>query len=385
MIKAASFIQSAADYGFNFYAGVPCSFLKPLINYVIDDGASEWISAANEGDAVAIASGAALAGRRAVAIMQNSGLGNAVSPLTSLNRVFNLPILLIVTWRGAPGLSDEPQHELMGKITPKMLDTMDIPWRLFPQEEADVAAILEEACKVMDSSGRPFALIMEKGSVAPWKLKSDSIPERCSESLSYRESPLKATPTRQQVLAEIQAASAGLNSVIIASTGFSGRELFTLEDLPNQLYMVGSMGCASSFALGLAMSRPDLQVIIADGDGAALMRMGNFSTLGSYGGENLHHILLDNGVHESTGGQATVATNVEFAEIAVACGYRSVATGNDLHLINSAISSAGPNFLHVKTSRGVPENLPRPDITPAEVKKRLMNAIGASAPWTDIT
>src|SRR5262245_11816358 len=173
MIQAANCIRHARERGFGLFTGVPCSYLKPLINYTIDAPDLAYIGAANEGDALAIASGAELAGRRAVVMFQNSGLGNAVNPLTSLNAIFRIPALLIVTWRGRPGgAQDEPQHKLMGKITPEMFEAMRLPWAFFPRDEDEIAPALEHAVNVMDSMGLPFGLLMEKDSVAPYTLQS---------------------------------------------------------------------------------------------------------------------------------------------------------------------------------------------------------------------
>jgi phosphonopyruvate decarboxylase len=162
MIEASDFIGPAKTLGFNRWAGVPCSFLTPFINSVIDDREMSYLSAANEGDAVAAAAGAALAGERSVAMMQNSGLGNAVSPLSSLNWVFRIPVLLIVTLRGEPGLSDEPQHELMGQVTGRILDELQIPFDWFPRDPAEVEGALTVASSNMDRSGLPYAFVMKK-------------------------------------------------------------------------------------------------------------------------------------------------------------------------------------------------------------------------------
>ncbi len=172
MIESDDFIQAAKTLGFTTWAGVPCSFLTPFINSVISDPQMRYIASANEGDAVASASGAALAGRPAVAMMQNSGLGNAVSPLSSLNWVFRIPILLIVTLRGEPGMPDEPQHELMGQITAGILEQLHIPWAWFPRDPGDVEGALTVACWQMEKTARPYAFIMRKGSVAPAGLDS---------------------------------------------------------------------------------------------------------------------------------------------------------------------------------------------------------------------
>jgi phosphonopyruvate decarboxylase len=385
MIRADDFITPARALGFNTWAGVPCSFLTPFINAVIDTEGMSYVSAANEGDAVAIASGAALAGQRSVALMQNSGLGNAVSPLSSLNWVFRIPVLLIVTLRGEPGLADEPQHELMGQITGKILDDLQIPWDWFPRTPDEVEGALTVAQWHMDRSGLPYAFVMKKGSVEKTGLRSAwqpaTAPRAVDDALL---GPFDPQMTRQDVLREVVAHTPPDDSLVIGTTGYTGRELFAIEDRPNQLYMVGSMGCASSFALGLSRALPDRRVVVADGDGAALMRMGNFATIGAYGPANLRHLVLDNGVHESTGGQATVSPAISFAGVARACGYRAASAGSSRVALDEFLGVAdGPALLHFRTRRGVPEGLPRPDVRPREVKQRLMRHIGAEAPWRD--
>ena len=172
MIQARDFIHPAKAFGFRTWAGVPCSFLTPLINGVIDDPDLAYIASSNEGDAVATATGAALAGQRTVAMMQNSGLGNAVSPLSSLNWVFRIPVLLIITLRGEPGLPDEPQHELMGQITGRLLDELQIPWAWFPRNADEVEGALTVASWQMERTGLPYALVMHKGSVEQADLNS---------------------------------------------------------------------------------------------------------------------------------------------------------------------------------------------------------------------
>ena len=383
MIEASQFVGPAKRLGFDFWAGVPCSFLTPFINYTIGDVELTYISSANEGDAVATATGAALGGHRAVAMMQNSGLGNAVSPLTSLNHVFRIPILLIVTLRGEPGKPDEPQHQLMGEITSALLDTMQIPWDWFPDNEGNVAPVLQKAVAHMDSTGRPYALIMKKGMVSPFTLKQTRGPDkRALVEGRGTDDTSEVPPARQDVLKQLVNDSNTNDTVLIASTGFNGRELCAIEDRPNQLYMVGSMGCAASFGLGLSLVRPDKKVIVIDGDGAVLMRMGNMATVAAYAGDNFYHLLLDNHVHESTGGQATISSSLDFPAVARACGYQSVfpALGNG-DSIKGFLQAQAPAFMLIKTRRGVPEGLPRPSVKPSEVARRLMQHIGVSAAW----
>ena len=386
MIEAREFAGPAKHLGFDFWAGVPCSYLTPFINYTIGDPELTYISSANEGDAVATASGAALGGHRAVAMMQNSGLGNAVSPLTSLNHVFRIPILLIVTLRGEPGKPDEPQHELMGQITPSLLDVMRIPWAWFPDRKEDVEESLQVAVSHMDSTGRPYALIMKKGTVAPYPLK------QMSDRVEYRDGGAPMThssgqepPSRHDILRQLVADSDSPDTVLIASTGFNGRELYAIEDRPNQLYMVGSMGCAASFGLGLSLVRPDKKIIVIDGDGAVLMRMVNMATVGVYGGDNYFHLLLDNHVHESTGGQATVSSVVDFQAVANACGYQSVSSvKKNREGISGFLQSKAPALMLIETCQGVPEGLPRPSVKPADVARRLMRHLGVNTAWISL-
>ncbi|MGI9291552.1 MAG: phosphonopyruvate decarboxylase, partial [Gammaproteobacteria bacterium] len=321
MIEAESFITAAKAKGFGFYSGVPCSYLKPFINYVIDSNDLRYVGAANEGDAVAISAGAELAGQRTITMFQNSGLGNTVNPITSLNYSFRIPTLLIPTLRGEPGgPADEPQHELMGAITTDMLSLMKVEWEYFPTEEAEVAASLDRAVAHMDKHGLPYALVMKKGSVAPVKLQSSPVEKPPG---SFSGDIPAAVASRREILLAVQAA-APANSVIVATTGYTGRELFACEDRPNQIYMVGSMGCAVSLGLGIALAQPERPVIVLDGDGAALMRLGAQSIAGYEAPENLTHVLLDNAIHESTGGQATVARSVNFPAIAAASGYAHI-------------------------------------------------------------
>ncbi|GJM10528.1 MAG: thiamine pyrophosphate enzyme [Lysobacteraceae bacterium] len=375
MIEAKAFIEAAMSAGIRHYSGVPCSFLKPLINGVIDHPDTEYVGAANEGDAVAIASGFAIAGYPSVALMQNSGLGNAVSPLTSLNWVFGLPILLIVTWRGNPQHGDEPQHELMGAITTDMLEAMDIEWAMFPEDQQAIGPALEKAQQSMQSRHKPFAFFVRKGSISPQPLQSTQRPSRMGHrfaSTDFRQKNPEARPSRQQVLATVQQL-AGPRDVLIATTGYTGRELYALSDEPNQLYVVGSMGCASSLGLGLALADPGRRVFVLDGDGAALMRMGNMATIGQLGPANLVHVLIDNERHESTGGQSTVSAGVDFAHVATSCGYSAAVTGDNTDLIAPLLKLDldGPRLAHIKVSPGAPDDLPRPTVKPPEVLARL--------------
>jgi phosphonopyruvate decarboxylase len=385
MIDARTFVEAARARGFGWYAGVPCSYLTPFINYVLQDSSLRYVSMANEGDAVALIAGVALGGTtaathgRGIAMMQNSGLGNAVSPLTSLTWTFRLPQLLVVTWRGQPGVADEPQHALMGPITPTLLETMEIPWELFPTEDETVGPALDRATAYMDETGRPYAFLMQKGSVAAHALgaAAASVKHRAAASPAViaRGASNAVRPSRAAALREVVARTPGDSTAVLASTGFCGRELYAIDDRPNHLYMVGSMGCVLPLALGLALSRPDLRVVAVDGDGAALMRMGAFATAGAYGPPNLQHLLLDNGVHDSTGGQATVSPLISFADIASACGYASALDTDDVADIAAWLDAprlSAARFARLLISAGTPADLPRPSAGPIDVKTRLM-------------
>ena len=372
MIAADDFLVPARAHGFDFYTGVPCSFLTPLINRVIGAGDLDYIGAASEGEAVAIAAGAWLAGRKTVVMCQNSGLGNTVNPLTSLSAPFRIPTLLVVTWRGQPGRKDEPQHALMGEITDRLLDTVQIGHMAFPTTAEDVLPALEGAMAEMARQERPFALIMAQGSVRDDGLRQEPVkPRSRRQPEDLRDGGERAT--RIAVLERLLALvpqSAG----IVATTGKTGRELLTLSDRPQHLYLVGSMGCASGLALGIALNtrRP---IVVLDGDGAALMKLGTFATIGACAPDNLIHVLLDNGVHDSTGGQATVSPIVDFASVATSCGYAQAFACDSLAgfetAFRTALHGAGPAMIHIRIAPGSIPNLGRPTMKPHEVARRF--------------
>jgi phosphonopyruvate decarboxylase len=372
MIEAESFLAAARERGFDFYSGVPCSFLTPLINRVIGDPAARYVGAASEGEAVGIAAGAWLAGRATVVMCQNSGLGNMINPLTSLNWPFRIPCLLIVTLRGEAGLGDEPQHELMGRITTRLLDDIGVPSAGFPDVDGAVAQRLDAACATMAETGLPYALVLRKGSVAEVSL--DQPPPTPRPVGQHRELIEGGSrPTRSAALNRILDLVPD-EAAVIATTGKCGRELFTLADRPQHLYQVGSMGCAGAMGLGVALNarRP---VVVLDGDGAALMKLGAVATIGAQGPENLVHLVLDNGVHDSTGGQATVSATVDFARVALACGYRRAASCDSIEglaqVLSEALTTPGPALIHLRIAPGSIEELGRPTIPPPEVARRF--------------
>jgi len=373
MISAGEFIAEAGRAGFDFFTGVPCSYLTPLINGVLNDRALGYVGATSEGEAVAIAAGAWLAGRHTVVMCQNSGLGNAVNPLTSLNAPFRIPTLLITTWRGQPGQPDEPQHAVMGAITPDLLTLIGLDQAAFPTTAAAVAPALAAAMASMRARALPYALVMAKDSVAEEGLLP--VAAVTPPPGQRRDDPARGAelPRRVAVLERFLAAT-DAGTMVIATTGKCGRELFTLADRPQHLYLVGSMGGASAVGLGVALNTPR-PVVVLDGDGAALMKLGNLATIGAYRPANLIQIVLDNGVHDSTGGQATVSASVDFAAIALACGYRFAAVCHSLDGFDAALAEAGrvggPALIHVRIAPGSLAKLGRPTVAPAEVARRF--------------
>ncbi len=372
MLEAGAFLHAAGQSGVDFYTGVPCSFLTPLINRVASDPALHYVGAASEGEAVAIAAGAWLAGRQTAVMCQNSGLGNAVNPLTSLNTPFRIPTLLIVTWRGQPGLKDEPQHELMGRITQTLLTTMELEHRPFPTDAEGLQPALDAAKAAMERTGLPFALVMEKDSLREEEL---SEPPRTPPAAGRRVDLTEAgdRPARIEILKRVLAAIPG-DVPVVVTTGKAGRELFTLQDREQHLYQVGSMGCAAPMGFGVALTT-GRRTVVLDGDGAALMKLGALATIGAYQPPGLLHVLLDNGVHDSTGGQATVSPVVDFAGVALACGYAHAFTCDSAAGFEAAFAQAlattGPALLHVRIRPGSLKVLGRPTIAPHEVAQRF--------------
>jgi phosphonopyruvate decarboxylase len=376
MLEAAAVLREAGSSGFGLYTGVPCSFLTPLINRVASDPALRYVGAASEGEAVAIAAGAWLAGRQSVVMCQNSGLGNAVNPLTSLNAPFRIPTLLIVTWRGQPGIADEPQHALMGQITQQLLSIMRIGHAPFPQTQGALAGAFSHARSEMDRSSLPFAFVMQKGDLADETLNEPARPHPGPGGRTdLREHG--AHPSRVDILRHLLDLVPA-DAPVIATTGKTGRELFTLQDRKQHLYQVGSMGCAAPMGLGVALEI-GRRVIVIDGDGAALMKLGAMATIGASQPQALLHILLDNGVHDSTGGQATVSASVDFAAVAIACGYAHAFSCDSAAGFAAAFAEAlgrsGPMLLHVRIRPGSMEKLGRPTIAPHEVALRFRDFV----------
>ena len=369
MLTAKELLDVLNKHDIRFLTGVPDSGLKDFLVYLNDQKNVAHIRAANEGQAIGIGAGYHLAtGKMPLVYLQNAGLGNTVNPLTSLadTAVYGIPMLLFIGWRGEPGVEDEPQHSRMGQITCQLLDLMDIPYEI---AEADLNSfeIQIERLKTRGlQEGRPVALVFRKGSFV--------------EEQQMAEPPgLK----RQEAL-EILAEKIG-SGLIVSTTGKTSRELFELRNAKQEgherdFLVVGSMGCASMVALGIALSRQG-SVYVFDGDGSVLMHMGALPTIGHYAPKNFCHVLLDNGVHESTGGQPTVSSTMDWESIFRASGYgdvRCVRTKEELNAVDLK-GMKGPAALIVKVAPGSRKDLSRPSSqSPVDRKKEFMNFIQKS-------
>ncbi|OWU83983.1 hypothetical protein ATO6_16405 [Oceanicola sp. 22II-s10i] len=370
MVSTARWATALVEAGYGFASGVPCSSLAALQTFFLSSPRVDYVAATNEGQAVAAAAGAVMAGRRSVVLMQNSGLGNAVNPLTSLIEPFGLPLLLITSWRGKPGMKDEPQHERMGHATHPLLDAMEIPWVTLSDDEDTALAQLAEVLARIETEQRCIAIVVPDKTFD--KIKAEEKPVSRRDEGDYADLTTGgALLPRIEVLRHI---THGFDpaAIRLATTGKTGREMFATADLDSNLYVVGSMGLASSIGLGMALSTKE-KVLVIDGDGAALMHMGAIPMIASYAPANLIHLVLDNGAYDSTGGQATISLNTPFAKVAAACGYASSYRVDDLAGLDRALAGnqEGPVMIHMPILPGSMDDLPRPDKTPREVLSRL--------------
>ncbi len=368
-MKSNRLISIFAKEGLNFITGVPCSIFKDLLIYVNNTNRISHIPATSEGEACAIASGYYLSTKKIpIVYMQNSGLGNSVNPLTSLmdKVVYSIPALLLVSWRGEPGEKDEPQHLKMGKITLKLLNTLDIPYAVLSPNETEIEKEIKKAKQYFKKNNSPYALVVKKGIIESRQNKKE---EKNIYSL-----------TREQAIKIIIDNLKG-NEAIVSTTGKTSRELFEYREAKKQghqtdFYTVGSMGCSAGIALGIALNKPKKRIFIFDGDGAALMKMGTLATIGHFLPKNLFHIIFDNNAHDSTGGQKTVSNSVDFSKIALTCGYKSAKTVSTQKELTGFIKTLKlqkqPSMLVIKVKKGARKDLGRPTTTPQENKSAFM-------------
>ncbi|MDQ3194437.1 MAG: phosphonopyruvate decarboxylase [Bacteroidota bacterium] len=370
MISPKIFFDILQNNGIDFYTGVPDSLLKDFCGYVTDNTSNkDHIINSNEGAAVALASGHYIAtGNPAMVYMQNSGLGNAVNPLMSLAdpEVYSIPMLLMIGWRGEPGREDEPQHRKQGRVMLKMLEAMEIPYQIVNKASEDIKEITARACSFIRENNAPFALIISEGTFEEYSIKQNA-------SQVY---PLKREEALKIILEKLNR-----NDIVVSTTGKTSREIFEYRENCNQghendFLTIGSMGHCSQIAYGIAMNHTDTQVYIIDGDGAVLMHMGSLAILGTSTAENLKHIIINNGAHDSVGGQPTAGFSINIPDIAKACGYRFARSAETAEQIKNGFQnlsqSKGPSLLEIRVNKGSRKDLGRPSITPVENKKNLM-------------
>lgn len=370
MVDVSIFYNTLRAHGVDFFTGVPDSLLMDLCAYITDHSdANHNIIAANEGAAVGIAAGHYLATSHIPLVyMQNSGIGNAVNPLMSLadDKVYSIPMILVIGWRGEPGTHDEPQHVRQGEVTLPLLESMDIPYIILSDNEEEAISAIADViadCKVL---GKPHVVVIRKGTFGRYKLHKEVI----------NDNPL----SREEAL-KIVIANMGEPTISVSTTGKLSRELFELREARKEghsrdFMTVGSMGHSSSIALGIALEKPDIGVWCLDGDGAFIMHMGALTNIGNLKPRNYVHVLFNNGAHESVGGQPTLGFDINATTIVKACGYRNYTKVKKADEIRSAVIAArnqsGPSFIEINVCVDSRDNLGRPTTTPIENKEALM-------------
>lgn len=370
MISPKFFIDKLGSLGIDFFAGVPDSLLKNICAYISDNlDAEHNIIAASEGGAVGLAAGYHLAtGRVGCVYMQNSGEGNVINPLASLTdkEVYNIPILLLIGWRGRPGVHDEPQHVKQGKITTGLLNTMGINFDVLSKDEEKAAKQIETAVKIMNETKEVYALVIEK----------DTFDTHVLQSVEKNDLAM----TREEAIGMVASSMAACD-VAVGTTGMISRELFEYRERAGEgherdFLTVGAMGHASQIALGIAMMTPGRKVWCFDGDGASIMHMGSMAIVSSKAPKNYVHVIFNNGAHDSVGGQPTVGLKIDFIMIANALGYRHALSVDSKDALVEALSKIngmeGPVLLEVKVKKGNRKDLGRPTTTPIQNKEALM-------------
>lgn len=364
------FITQLKNLGVGFYTGVPDSQLKPLCNYLINTyGISkEHIIAANEGNAVALAAGYHLStGNTPCVYLQNSGIGNIINPVASLlnKKVYAIPCVFVVGWRGEPNVHDEPQHIFQGEVTLKLLEVMDINYIVIDKNTSiDELESKVTLFKALLDEGKNVAFVIKKGGLS------------YDGKVSYKNDN---STLREEIIRHITNVSK--EDIIVSTTGKTSRELFEIREQNSQSHKydfltVGSMGHSSSIALGVALNKPKTRVWCIDGDGAALMHMGAMAIIGVKSPKNYVHVLINNGAHESVGGQPTVAGEINLGQIALGCGYKAAYHATNLNELDDILKKIegkeGPFLIEAMSAIGSRDNLGRPTTTPIENKTTFM-------------
>ena len=368
MIRPADFYESLVAQGFTFFSGVPDSLLKDLCAFIAERVPPEdHVIGANEGGAVALAAGYHLAtGRLPVVYLQNSGTGNIVNPLLSLvdNAVYRIPILFVIGWRGEPGVADEPQHVSQGRVMPALLEALGLEHDVL-DADTDFGPLLVRVRREMVDSGRCHALLVRSGTFA-----SHGSPAK----------PSANGATRAEALAVVLSALSP-KDLVVSTTGMTSREVYALrherrEGHGRDFLTVGSMGHCSQIALGVAQHATGRDVYCLDGDGAVLMHMGSLAIIGTQRAPNLRHVVINNGAHDSVGGQPTAARDLDLCAIALACGYRSAEAVQGVDGLTAAVerlrASPGPAMLEIRVASQAHTDAGRPATMPVDNKADFM-------------
>jgi phosphonopyruvate decarboxylase len=387
MIKCVDLAKVFLENDLTFFSGVPDSTFKDWLKYLADGNGLQNIVACNECEAAAISAGYHLAtGKIGVVYMQNSGLGKVVNPLTSLlsKEVYSIPTLFMIGWRGEPGEQDEPQHRMMGRIMLKQLEILEIPYKILPNNIEEIGKIIKEMKQLAETRGHPSAIIIKKGTLEEYvsqnPLIKAIIPKIIQNYYNISNISGDICMKREDAIKTIVDNLEG-SEVIVSTTGKASRELFEYREKLEQghgkdFLTVGSMGCSSAIALGIALNNQKQRVYVFDGDGAALMQMGTIATIGHYKPKNLRHIIFDNQVYDSTGKQPSISGSIDFGAIALASGYLSARVVNTPEGIRKALKEMegeeGLSILRILIDSGARKNLGRPTITPIENKKDFM-------------
>jgi phosphonopyruvate decarboxylase len=374
MIDPVRFVGYLREQGVTMYTGVPDSLLKQLGSHIMAVLPREQhVIAANEGGAVAIAMGHYLrTGSPAVVYLQNSGIGNTINPLLSLADadVYGTPMLVIVGWRGQPGVKDEPQHVKQGRVMEALLDAIEVPWSVLPHDPGAAETTMSEAVKVAIDRSSPYVILVEKGTFGDANV---SLAPASAGGLASREDALIS-----------MADAVGSGAIIVSTTGMLSRELFEHRQRTGQsgerdFLTVGGMGHASSIALGIALQESEREVWCFDGDGALLMHLGGIAVIADHAPSNYFHVVFNNGVHDSVGGQPTSVSVVDVAATARALGYRYASSTVDLATTSDAVAAlrrhGGPALLELRVRPGNRPGIGRPTCTPAESKRAFMTAL----------
>lgn len=345
MTTGHEFLATLDGHGVRFLTGVPCSYFASPLRLLAGHGRLTYVPATNEGAALAMAAGSRLAGVPSAVLVQNSGFGNLVNPLTSLVLPYQIPVLVVMSMRGWPAAGPgEPQHRYMGRVCAPWLDSLEVPYWHLVRDGAPFDEVMADAAKTLDS-GRTCFVLVGKGAIDP---------------PAGPDAPPSASSGRAGVLRDdlVRALAAQLrDEAVLSTTGYLSRALFTAGDRPRNLYVQGAMGHVASLALGAAMQRPERRFVVLDGDGSLLMHLGSLATIGHRAPENLVHVVFDNGAYESTGAQPMAAA-ADFAALAQAVGYRYTATVTDAtelpEAVRTALAATGPGLLSVAGRVGGP-------------------------------